>query len=54
MADLLTADIARGDRCDALVPVPLHPERARARGAREQAAAGELRAEWDLVKEQWP
>ena len=32
VADLLTADIARGDRCDALVPVPLHPERARARG----------------------
>jgi ComF family protein len=32
VADLLVADIARGARCDALVPVPLHPERARSRG----------------------
>lgn len=32
VADLLVADIARGQRCDALVPVPLHPERARTRG----------------------
>jgi competence protein ComFC len=32
VADLLVADIARGHRCDALVPVPLHPERARSRG----------------------
>lgn len=32
IADLLGADIARGLRCDALVPVPLHPDRARSRG----------------------
>ena len=32
VADLLVGDIARGDRWDALLPVPLHPERARDRG----------------------
>lgn len=32
VADRVSADIARGRRCDALVPVPLHPERARSRG----------------------
>lgn len=32
VADQLVVDIARGRRCDALIPVPLHPERARDRG----------------------
>jgi len=48
-----TAPTLRAD-IDRFVTTVLIPERARARGAREQAAAGELRAEWDLVKEQWP
>lgn len=32
VADLLAEDLARGERLDAVVPVPLHPERARSRG----------------------
>jgi len=32
IADLVTDDMARGERLDAVVPVPLHSERARARG----------------------
>lgn len=41
VADLLVADIARGQRCDVLVPVPLHPERARGRGYDQTALLAE-------------
>lgn len=37
VAALVAEDLARGTRIDAVVPVPLHPERARARGY-DQAA----------------
>ncbi|MGH2379472.1 MAG: ComF family protein, partial [Candidatus Limnocylindria bacterium] len=41
LADLLAADMARGRRCDALVPVPLHPDRARTRGYDQTALLAE-------------
>lgn len=41
VADLLVGDIARGHRCDALIPVPLHPERARSRGYDQAALLAE-------------
>lgn len=41
VADLLVTDIARGHRCDALIPVPLHPERARDRGYDQTALLAE-------------
>lgn len=48
-----TADALRMD-IDRLVTQALVPERARARPAREQQdALVSLRAEWDLVKQQW-
>lgn len=37
VADLLAADLALGARIDAIVPIPLHPSRVRARGY-DQAA----------------
>lgn len=37
VADLLTEDLARGERLDAVVPIPLHPERARMRGYDQSA-----------------
>jgi hypothetical protein len=48
-SDLLRADL------DRLVTQALIPERARNRSAREQPdLMAALRAEWDLVKQQWP
>jgi ComF family protein len=41
VADLLVADLARGERCDAIVPVPLHRDRARARGYDQTALLAE-------------
>ncbi len=41
VADLLVGDTAHGARCDALVPVPLHPERARSRGYDQTALLAE-------------
>lgn len=41
VAEMLVADIARGHRCDVLVPVPLHPERARGRGYDQTALLAE-------------
>jgi ComF family protein len=41
VAGLVTEDLARGARVDALVPVPLHAERARARGYDQAALLAE-------------
>ena len=51
--DPATSSALRSD-IDRLVTTALIPERARARPAREQAdAADALRAQWELVKQQW-
>lgn len=48
-----SAETLRGD-LDQLVAQALIPERARTRGAREQAdAINAMRAEWDTVKQDW-
>jgi ComF family protein len=41
VAALVTEDLARGERIDALAPVPLHAERARARGYDQAALLAE-------------
>lgn len=41
VADLVAADLARGVAIDAVVPVPLHPVRARARGYDQAALLGQ-------------
>lgn len=41
LAAVVAADLGRGQRCDAIVPVPLHPERARTRGYDQTALLAE-------------